>query len=98
MPILLLLGLVRRTPLPRRGSRLHDLGGMAAVGLGDVTANTLFALATSAGSLAVASVLGSLYPIMTVLLARLVLKERVGRVQGSGAALALLGVVLVSSG
>jgi drug/metabolite transporter (DMT)-like permease len=98
VPILLVLSLIRRAPLPGRGVRLRDLGGMAAVGLGDVTANTLFALATSAGSLAVASVLGSLYPIITVLLARLVLNERVGRVQGTGAALALLGVVLVSSG
>jgi drug/metabolite transporter (DMT)-like permease len=98
VPILLLLSLVTRVPLPGRGSRLRDLAGIAAVGLGDVTANTLFAIATSSGSLAVASVLGSLYPIITVLLARLVLKERVGRVQGTGAALALLGVVLVSSG
>lgn len=97
VPILLLLGLVRRA-LPGRGLRLRDLGEMAAVGLGDVTANTLFTFATSAGSLAVASVLGSLYPITTVVLARLVLGERVARVQGSGAALALLGVVLVSTG
>jgi drug/metabolite transporter (DMT)-like permease len=98
VPILLLLGLARRTALPRPGSRLRELSGMAAVGFGDVTANTLFAVAAGAGSLAVASVLGSLYPIVTVALARLVLRERVGRVQGTGAALALLGVVLVSSG
>jgi drug/metabolite transporter (DMT)-like permease len=98
VPMLLLLSLVIRAPLPGRETRLRDLGGMTAVGLGDVTANTLFVFATSVGSLAVASVLGSLYPIVTAAMARLVLKERVGRVQGSGAALALLGVVLVSSG
>jgi drug/metabolite transporter (DMT)-like permease len=97
VPILLLLSLVRGA-LPSRGLRLRELAGMGAVGLGDVSANTLFAFATSVGSLAVASVLGSLYPIVTVALARLVLKERVGRVQGTGAALALLGVVLVSTG
>jgi drug/metabolite transporter (DMT)-like permease len=98
VPILLLLSVLTRAPRPGRGLRPRDLGGIAAVGLGDVTANTLFAFATSMGSLAVTSVLGSLYPIVTVVLARLVLRERVGRVQGSGAALALLGVVLVSTG
>jgi drug/metabolite transporter (DMT)-like permease len=43
-------------------------------------------------------VLGSLYPIGTVVLARLVLRERVSPIQAVGAGLAMLGVALVSAG
>jgi drug/metabolite transporter (DMT)-like permease len=44
------------------------------------------------------SVLASLYPVVTVALARLYLHERVGRIQEAGAAATLTGVVLVSAG
>jgi drug/metabolite transporter (DMT)-like permease len=98
LPTLAVLLLASRTPPPWRSLRARDLAPIMGVGIADVTANTLFLFASSAGTLAVASVLASLYPIATVLLARLVLQERVGRVQGTGAALAMLGVVLVSAG
>jgi drug/metabolite transporter (DMT)-like permease len=98
MPTLAVLLVASRTPPPWRNVGARDVGPIMAVGIADVTANTLFLFGSSVGSLAVASVLASLYPIATVLLARLVLKERVGRVQGMGAALAMLGVVLVSTG
>ena len=75
-----------------------DLGQVAAIGIGDVSANVLFLFAAGAGTLAVAAVLGSLYPIGTVVLARLVLRERVTPVQATGAGLAMLGVALVSAG
>ncbi len=98
LPLLSLMLIATRSAPPWRGLSARDLGGLAAIGLGDVSANTLFLFAAGAGTLAVAAVLGSLYPIGTVLLARLVLGERVTPTQATGAGLAMLGVVLVSAG
>ena len=50
------------------------------------------------GLLSVVSVLGSLYPAVTVVLARFVLAERIARVQEVGVVLALAGVVAISAG
>jgi len=61
-------------------------------------ANVLFLLATQTGLLAVAAVLTSLYPALTVLLAALVLREAIGRVQSVGLLLALTAVTLVAAG
>ena len=59
----------------------------------------LFAAASAQDALvSVVSVLASLYPVVTVALARLYLREQVGRVQEAGAAATLAGVVLVSAG
>jgi drug/metabolite transporter (DMT)-like permease len=65
-------------------------------GLLDIAANALYVAATQRGSLAVAAVLSSLYPASTVILARVVLKERWSRLQGVGMAAALLAVGLIS--
>ncbi len=70
---------------------------IAFVGLADVSANALFALASQRGLLAVVSVLGSLFPIVTVLLAHLLLHERITRVQRVGVVVALIGVAVVSA-
>jgi drug/metabolite transporter (DMT)-like permease len=70
---------------------------VAAVGVADVTANALFALASGHGLLAIVSVLGSLYPIVTVLLAYVLLHERLTRLQQAGVLAALAGVALVSA-
>jgi drug/metabolite transporter (DMT)-like permease len=81
-----------------RGARPH-VAALAAVGLLDTGGNTLFAAASeSHGLLSVVSVLASLYPVVTVLLARLVLRERVGRSQELGVVVTLAGVVLISAG
>jgi drug/metabolite transporter (DMT)-like permease len=80
------------------GLGVRDIGWLAAVGLADVGANLLFALATQRGLLSVTAVLGSLYPVITVLLARLLLRERLRLVQQVGVVGALAGVVLVSLG
>lgn len=64
------------------------------VGTGDLTANALFTVASNSGSLAVVSVLGSLYPVMTLLLARGFLHERLRPIQLAGVACAVVGVAL----
>jgi len=70
---------------------------IAVVGLGDVTANALFALASQRGLLAVVAVLGSLFPIVTVVLAHVVLHERITGIQRVGVMIALVGVAVVSA-
>jgi drug/metabolite transporter (DMT)-like permease len=74
-----------------------SLLAVAAVGVADVSANALFALASSHGLLAIVSVLGSLYPIVTVLLAYALLHERLTRLQQAGVVAALVGVVAISA-
>jgi drug/metabolite transporter (DMT)-like permease len=69
-----------------------------AVGLCDVGANVLFALASTRGLLSVVSVLTSLYPTVTAALAALLLHERLGRTQLAGATAVLAGAALLSAG
>jgi drug/metabolite transporter (DMT)-like permease len=71
---------------------------LVAMGALDLSANGLYALATRHGLLSVVAVGASLYPLATVLLARIVLGERVRRVQELGIAAALTGVLLISAG
>jgi drug/metabolite transporter (DMT)-like permease len=71
---------------------------VVAIGLCDVAANALFALASERGLLALVSILGSLYPVVTVLLALVILRERLTRVQSAGIAVALAGVAALSVG
>ena len=66
---------------PRIGMRRSALPGIVAVGILDTSANGLFALATTQGFLSLVAVLGSLYPVVTVVLAYLVLRERLARHQ-----------------
>lgn len=70
----------------------------ASIGVLSTAATVLFQLATRTGLLAVAAVLTSLYPALTVLLATLVLREPIGRAQGIGLGLAALAVALVAAG
>jgi len=70
----------------------------ATVGSGvlDASANLCYVLATRAGLFGIAAVLTSLYPGITVLLARVVLRERMQAVQRLGLLLAAVGIVLVT--
>jgi drug/metabolite transporter (DMT)-like permease len=67
-----------------------------AAGAGDVGANVCYVLATRAGLFGLAVVLTSLYPGVTVLLARFVLGERLGWARAAGVALAAAGILLVT--
>jgi drug/metabolite transporter (DMT)-like permease len=85
----------------RRHERLPtrtETGTLIAVGGFDNLANVLFALASQTGMLALVSVLGSLYPVSTVLLARGFLHERLSRLQAAGVATAFVGVALIALG
>jgi drug/metabolite transporter (DMT)-like permease len=73
------------------------IGPVALVGLADTGANLLFAYAATTGNLAVVGVLGSLYPVATVILARWLLGERLSGGQNAGVALALTGVGLLAA-
>jgi drug/metabolite transporter (DMT)-like permease len=83
---------------PKLHLGVRDVRTLAVVGTLDITANGLFALAATKGLVSVVAVLSSLYPVVTVVLARFVLGERLHRVQRLGAAVALVGVALISSG
>jgi drug/metabolite transporter (DMT)-like permease len=71
---------------------------LALIGTGDMLGNLLFAAASTSGLVSITSVLASLYPIVTVVLARVILKERVARSQETGIVLTLAGVGLISAG
>lgn len=75
----------------------RETPGLLAIGCGDLAANALFAVASSRGAVSIASVLASLYPVVTAVLARVVLDERLRRVQLVGVVLAVGGAVLIAT-
>ena len=95
------VGLLVATWLVRRqglGLRRPDLPVLAAVGVGDLGANASFALASRSGLLSVVAVLASLYPVVTVLLARQLHAERLRPIQVAGVVGTLGGVALLAAG
>ena len=68
------------------------------MGVFDTTANILVAFATTKGSAGVVAVLSALYPVVTILLARVVLGERLDRERRLGGVLALSGAAVVAAG
>ena len=93
-----LLGTLALALRPRMPSGLRDAAPLLVIGTLDFLATALFALATQQGLLSVVSVVGSLYPAVTVVLARVVLSERVSRLQEAGVVVTLAGVVAISAG
>jgi len=86
--------LAREKLLPRRESWPIVMGGGAL----DMLANILYLLAVRQGPLSIVATLTSLYPASTILLARIVLRERLRLVQQAGVACAVLAIVLIVSG
>jgi drug/metabolite transporter (DMT)-like permease len=82
----------------RLGDARPNFAASAAAGALDSLANFAFLLAVREGALAVVAVITALYPAGTVLLARVVLGERIGRTQLAGLGLAMVAVVLLALG
>lgn len=77
---------------------LKDWGWLALVGLLILAADSFYAVATVKGVLSVVAVLSSLYPVVTILLARFHLGERLSRQQTAGIVVVLVGAVTLSIG
>lgn len=93
---LLVLGALLLRPTIR--ATRAEVPGFAAVGLLDVGANVAFGYASTLGLLSLVSVLGSLFPLATILLARWLDHERLRAVQVLGVVLALAGVAAIAGG
>lgn len=83
--------------VPWRPGRATALGGMLA-GVLSVAATVCFLFATRQGYLSIASVVTSLYPAITVMLAATVLREHIHRAQAAGLLLCVVAVSLVAAG
>lgn len=86
---------IRRVPwrMPRAALPLVVL-----VGIVDVTGNVAFLTAMRTGDLSIAAVLSSLYPVVTVILAAAILRERITRSHAAGVALAFVAIALITGG
>jgi drug/metabolite transporter (DMT)-like permease len=92
----LAIALVLRRGLKARGLDGRLLIAAASAGVIDVIANICYVAATRTGMFGLAVVMASLYPGVTVLLARMVLGERLRWIQRAGLAIAALGILLIA--
>jgi len=96
-PIIALVALLAlRRGATRPGARA--VAGLAGIGLLDLGANALYNHASTIGELSSVAVASSLYPVVTVMLAAILLGERVKGVQRAGVVVALTGVVMIAAG
>ena len=79
------------------GFRAKDLPSLALIGVADFAANLLIGVASTRGLVSVVMVIGSLFPIMTALLAFQILHERLHRIQYLGIILVVAGIALISA-
>jgi len=94
VPVLVGIALSRGMAAPPRRSVFM----LAAAGTLDCGATGLYALANTKGALSIVAVVGALYPVATVALARVVLGERIRPVQRVGVVAALAGVAMIAGG
>jgi drug/metabolite transporter (DMT)-like permease len=80
------------------GFQRSDFPVLAVLGATDIVANALYGVATRSGLVSLTAVLASLYPAVTVVLARRIHGERMRRVQDVGVVVTIAGVVLLASG
>jgi len=95
IPLVLAAALISRQRISLVGP---STAPAVAAGLADMGANILFLLSARAGLLSIAALVTSLYPAPTVLLARIVFRERVSTIRALGMSLAIAGVALISLG
>ena len=97
LAVVLVTAAALRRSLRPRGAQGRLRLAAAAAGAIDVTANICYVAATRTGKFGLAVVLAALYPAVTVLLARVVLGERLRWVQRAGLGLAAIGIILVTT-
>ena len=98
---ILVLAIVATTRVPVLSAAAGEpriLRLVLLVGILDLAGNAMFLVAVQASGLALAAVLGSLYPVSTVILAAVLLREPIGRVHAAGIATAALATVLIIGG
>jgi len=78
------------------GFKKKDMPVLVGIGAADFIANLLLGVATTKGLVSLAVVLGSLYPIVTALLAFKILHERLHKIQYVGIGFAIAGVAVIS--
>jgi uncharacterized membrane protein len=78
------------------GFKKKDIPVLVGIGAADFIANLLLGVATTKGLVSLAVVLGSLYPIVTALLAFKILHERLHKIQYVGIGFAIAGVAVIS--
>ena len=93
----LIVGVIFATRAAWRPPRAFVLP-IVGIGVADMAGNAFYLLALQVGALAVAAVVSSLYPVVTVILATVFLHERVTRSHASGIALAALAIALIGIG
>lgn len=93
LALLLLMAFQKRSALPIARQAIPPI---ILAGVFDAGGNACFVLAEQAGRLDIASTLSSLYPVSTVLLALLLLRERISPVQGIGVLVALVAIPLIA--
>jgi drug/metabolite transporter (DMT)-like permease len=96
IPVPALIGLALWRGIPRPQPRAVLV--LAAAGSLDCGATALYAVANTKGALSIVAVVGSLYPVATVVLARVVLGERIRPIQRAGVVAALAGVAMIAGG
>jgi drug/metabolite transporter (DMT)-like permease len=94
VPSLAVLAWARGMPAPPADAAR----ALVLAGALDCSATALYAVANTKGALSIVSVVGSLYPVMTLILARVVLSERIRPLQQAGVAAALTGVAMIAAG